>query len=72
MKNSYYERLDNRHLACLDIVSIDFRLEAYEPHDVRYVITRINVPASWREKGVATRMFTNCCADADEENARCG
>lgn len=66
MRDTYYEKHE-LGLSVLDLQRIDVRLESYEPHDVRLLITRLNVAHRYRGQGVATRLMTECCADADRE-----
>lgn len=66
MKNSYYERRDNA-LAVLDLQELIDPVKAYGSEDVKFLITRLSVPATIRNLGCATRLLTTCCADADAE-----
>jgi len=57
MPSSYYEKLvEPAGLAVLDLV--DYYNEGL-------IITRINVPKPHRGKGIAHKLLTQCCDDAD-------
>jgi len=58
MKSGYYEKLDATSLAVLDNCPY---------YNMGTIITRINVPARHRSKGVASKLLRAIITDADKE-----
>ena len=61
MIRSIYRKLDETSLAILDVSNYDGR---------NYIITRINVPAKHRGKGVASELLRECITLADETKTK--
>lgn len=59
MKPAYYEKDSTQtRLAVIDL---------YNYFDRGLIVTRLNVPESMRGNGVAKRLLTELCTDADSE-----
>ena len=56
MKSTYYEIHEGR-MALIDCCTISGVV----------MVTRINTPPPLRQRGIATRLLRQCCADADAE-----
>ena len=62
MKSIYAIRLGKHRVAVLDLCECDYCKNAF-------LITRINVPAGYRNRGYGTALLEQCIADADYEHA---
>jgi GNAT superfamily N-acetyltransferase len=58
MKTAYYHQCDSRYLAIVDLIELDGTM----------VISRINVPAPHRSKGIGNLLLNEVIADADKTN----
>ena len=65
MQTCYYEINNGVFLSVLDLQDIELYVESETL--IKFLITRLNVYRKYRNQGVARKLMTACCNDADAE-----